>query len=138
MVIALLAGLAASAGPPPPASPSLSAALARHVTAADYPRAALRRREEGRVDFELAVNERGTVSDCQVVASSGSASLDRRTCTIMRERVRLSPARDTSGRAVATRFSSAIEWRVPGPHLALWSPRPYAVPRFAGRGYEGR
>jgi TonB family protein len=137
MVIALIAALAASAGPPP-ASPSLSAHLARYVTAADYPREALRRREHGRVDIELALAADGSVTDCQVVASSGSGLLDRRTCAIMRQRARLRPARDAEGRPVATRFSSAIEWRVPGSRLALWSPFPAEVPNNAGRGYEGR
>jgi TonB family protein len=110
--------------------------LANYVTAGDYPLEALRRREQGRVEFELAMTPAGRAGDCRILRSSGSAVLDRQTCAIMRVRAHLPPARDAEGRPAAAVVRSAIVWRIPGRSLALINPRPAEARRLAGRGYE--
>lgn len=113
-----------------------SVILANYVTANDYPLEALRRREQGRVSFELAMTAEGRASDCRILQSSGSALLDQRTCAIMRARAHLPPARDAEGRPTGDTVRSAIVWRIPGRRLTLINPRPAEPRRFAGRGYE--
>lgn len=110
--------------------------LANYVTANDYPREALRRREQGRVEFELAMTPQGLAGDCRILRSSGSARLDQQTCAIMRARAHLPPARDAEGRPTSNIVRSAIVWRLPGAPLALINPRPTEARRLAGRGYE--
>lgn len=112
------------------------AILANYVTADDYPREALLRRQQGRVEFELAMTPEGAASDCRILRSSGSALLDRQTCAIMHARAHLPPARDAEGRPTAAVVRSAIVWRIPGRSLALINPRPTEARRLAGRGYE--
>ena len=80
----------------------------------DYPREALRRREEGTVLFSVLYGADGRVADCVVTGSSGSPSLDQTTCRIVRERVRVRPARDAQGNAVPRRDEGmAVTWSLP-------------------------
>lgn len=103
--------------PPPPPVKSQSARaktnLAGYVSDADYPSDAIRREEQGTTRFRLAVGPDGRVSDCAVTGSSGSAALDMATCRLMKSRARFSPARDSSGNAVADVVTNAISWRLP-------------------------
>src|SRR4051794_25130234 len=118
--IALLA-LAASvaepppltAGPVPPVRPraNLLAAFAEE----GYPREALGRREQGVVGYRLVVRADGRVGRCDVIASSGSRSLDAATCRIMRRRAIFTPARDAAGRPVADVVVSRVRWSLPAP-----------------------
>lgn len=82
------------------------------ITSADYPAAALRAGEEGTVRFQLTVSPGGGVSDCVVIATSGSPSLDAATCRIMRMRARFKPARDEQGRAVEDRVEASVRWTI--------------------------
>jgi TonB family protein len=91
--------------------------LATYIRAGDYPREAIRRREQGRVEFELAVSPEGVPTACRVLESSGSATLDEATCRIMGERPRFTPAHDAEGRPIADTVRSAIHWSLPGPPL---------------------
>ena len=105
--------------------------LASYISARDYPREALRRREQGRVEFELAVSPEGRVAGCRILASSGSAALDAQTCVIMTERPRLTPARDAEGRPTTDTIRSAVRWVLPTRPLIPINPRPYE-PRILG------
>jgi TonB family protein len=89
--------------------------LAAFITEADYPLEARRNEEQGTVGFEVVVAPNGTVRRCRVSASSGFRSLDRATCDILSDRVRFSPARDASGRAVADTFAGRVQWALPPP-----------------------
>jgi protein TonB len=80
----------------------------------DYPAAALRAEEEGRVGYRLAIGPDGRVSACTIVQSSGSAALDAATCRIMRARARFAPARDPAGNPVADSRAGRIAWVLPG------------------------
>lgn len=110
--IALLLALHA----PPPASPAVRASsggnLAGLISSDDYPIEAMRNDEQGQVAVSLAVGTDGRVSACTVTGSSGSASLDTKTCALLQERARFSPARDSKGRAVPDTVTHTITWRI--------------------------
>lgn len=105
--------------PPPAAQPSAEIAepaeadLVRLFSADDYPQAAIRREEQGTVAFKLAIDARGRVSSCTIVRSSGSAALDKASCSILSRRARFDPARDTEGQAIADTYEGRIRWELP-------------------------
>ena len=88
--------------------------LARFVRYTDYPSASLRRGRQGKVTFRLDLDREGRSTACQVLVSSGDPALDATTCRIMRERVRVEPARDADGNAVVAIWVSSITWRIMG------------------------
>jgi TonB family protein len=100
--------------PEPEVTPGVGAGLSSYISDADYPPEAIRRREQGRVLFELDISPEGRVTDCRVLVSSGSAELDVATCRIMSERPRFAPARDAQGHAVRDTVRSAVRWQLPG------------------------
>lgn len=79
----------------------------------DYPTRALRLNEQGLVSFTLDVSAKGKVTRCTVTTSSGSKILDSETCAIMRSRGRFEPAKDATGAAVASTYSSRFTWSIP-------------------------
>jgi len=87
--------------------------LAQYLSADDYPAAALRNNEQGRVQFILDIGADGRVTTCAVTETSGSATLDSTTCRIMRSRPRYTPARNALGRPVADRDRGAVRWALP-------------------------
>lgn len=99
---------AAAAAQVPPPTPINAADW---VSASDYPQDALAARIEGTVGFALAVAEDGSVGDCTIVQSSGTPSLDTRTCALLRERARFSPT--SQGQPASRRFVSRIRWQLP-------------------------
>ena len=58
------------------------------ITAADYPLEAWRDGSEGTVRFELDHDAAGTIVDCRITESSGSAVLDDATCPIILKRAK--------------------------------------------------
>ena len=101
----------ASAPPAPPAPPP--ATLASYFSSADYPREALKRKEQGTVRFRLGINAEGRVSSCTILASSGSPALDSTTCRLIAQRARFRPARDDEGRPVADEKDYQVTWVLP-------------------------
>jgi protein TonB len=86
---------------------------ANWVTPSDYPNPALRAQEQGQVSFTLGVDAFGRVTDCRITKSSGSAVLDQTTCAIMHRNGRFEPAKDASGTAIASSWSSRFNWSLP-------------------------
>ncbi|WP_082745911.1 energy transducer TonB [Sphingomonas sp. CCH5-D11] len=80
------------------------------VTDSDYPTEASQKGIKGTVGFVVTVNEDGSVADCDVVASSGVASLDKQACVLMRRNGKFEPARDTAGLPIASEHKSYINW----------------------------
>jgi len=115
--VALLLALQPPSAPPPatPARTADGGNLARLVTADDYPRPALRNEEQGTVAVRLEIDASGRVSGCTVTQSSGSPSLDTRTCEVLTERAHFIPARDSKGRGVADSYAQRITWRIAPP-----------------------
>lgn len=100
---------------PPPEPGNARGDLRTLFSADDYPAEAQRNGEQGTVQVALTVDPTGKVSQCRVVLSSGSASLDGATCSILQRRARFLPARDASGRPVSDRVTSPpITWRLEG------------------------
>jgi len=66
----------------------------------DYPADASRARITGSVTATLDIAPDGRVTDCRIARSSGNASLDRTTCTLIERRFRFEPARDAAGNPV--------------------------------------
>ena len=103
--------------PPPPKKSQAARAkanLASYVSNDDYPAAALRRGDSGTTRFRLTVGANGRVSDCAIVSSSGSWTLDAATCRLMRSRARFEPAKNSDGRPTSDTVTSAIRWELPG------------------------
>ena len=107
----------AQPSPPPPAIatvPPRSATgdLQRLFRAADYPLAALARKEQGSVTVRLTVGVMGRVGDCDVTSSSGSRALDSASCQILQSRALFTPARDSSGNSTTDTVHQEIRWRL--------------------------
>jgi TonB family protein len=83
------------------------------VSEDDYPAAALRAEEQGRVTAEWEVAEDGTVELCRTVQSSGSEALDSGTCRLIVSLLRYDPARDSNGVPIRSRDHATISWALP-------------------------
>lgn len=79
-------------------------------SSSDYPAAALRGGDEGDVEFELHIERSGGVTDCKIIKSSGSASLDAATCPHLIKVARFNPS-DVSGEPVR-RYQGKLSWRI--------------------------
>ncbi len=85
----------------------------RWVTNNDYPREDFVRKNEGLTTFLLSVGIDGGVTGCRIVGSSGFPSLDKRTCELLNVRAAFTPAKDSSGRPVASFYVNRVWWQVP-------------------------
>ncbi|WP_267382031.1 MULTISPECIES: energy transducer TonB [unclassified Sphingomonas] len=77
-----------------------------------YPVEAMHAREQGRVIALLAIDVTGQVTNCRVVTSSRSRSLDAATCEIAK-RIRYTPSHDTGGKAIASWSILPVVWQLP-------------------------
>ena len=89
----------------------------------DYPASAIANEEQGSVAVRIAVDERGRAAGCAVEISSGSAALDLKTCEIVKERARFTPARNSAGQPVPGEFRQRVAWRLEDPLMPAedWS-----------------
>ncbi|WP_254772233.1 energy transducer TonB [Sphingomonas sp. NFR04] len=83
------------------------------VTENDYPALALREEHEGTVGFLLQIDASGIPISCSIARTSGSEELDERTCAILVQRARFSPARDAKGKPMAASYSNRLSWVIP-------------------------
>ena len=82
-------------------------------SADDYPADAQARGQEGTVQAQLAIDTAGHVTNCTVIRSSGTRSLDQATCRILQSRAQFRPARDAAGHAVPdTVVTPPVTWRL--------------------------
>lgn len=79
----------------------------------DYPRDAFNAHSEGTVYFQLAVDALGKVSGCEVLRSSGNATLDNQTCSLLSRRAGFQPARNSQGIAVPWMHIDRVRWNIP-------------------------
>ncbi len=83
---------------------------ARWFSASEYPAGAIAAGEEGRVSTLTLVDASGAPLKCTVVATSGSAALDQRTCSIIMRRARMKEV----GNSSETRFFFLpVRWALP-------------------------
>jgi protein TonB len=79
----------------------------------DYPSEAMLNSQEGTVQFLLLVDEKGAVAGCHIEKPSGVPILDAAGCQVIRERLKLTPARDAQGRPVRSSLvTPPITWRL--------------------------
>jgi TonB family protein len=95
-----------------PAAQPARGDLASLFSGDDYPLEALSNEEQGTVAVHLQVEPSGRVGRCTVAVSSGSSALDRKTCEILQERARFSPALDGEGHPVVDHYTQRITWRL--------------------------
>ena len=96
-----------------PASIDSPNGLSGLFSADDYPSEAIRNSEEGTAAARLTIGPDGKVSACEITASSGSQSLDRTTCDILKQRAHFTPALDRKGKPTIDYWSQRIRWLVP-------------------------
>ncbi len=78
-----------------------------------YPPAAIRAEQEGRTVARVLIGTDGRVQSCGIVTSSGSASLDAATCSILTRRGSYEPARDSAGVAISSTWEVPVRWVLP-------------------------
>lgn len=83
------------------------------ISADDYPADALAAEAEGHVGVKYAVNAAGRIEGCTVIVSSGNASLDRATCSVLTRRGRYTPARGVDGSFIPGTTEFAFDWKIP-------------------------
>lgn len=110
--------VAPPAPPPPPRSTRIRPAQwltppGSLITTNDYPGAAARAEQQGRVEVRLFVSSAGRVQRCAVLVSSGTPLLDETACRLLSERARFTPARNERGRRAVGTVTTAINWRLP-------------------------
>jgi protein TonB len=104
--------------PPPPLPPVKPVADSRRLAemlAEDYPERARRAKEEAEVTVSMCVSAQGRASDVKLVRSSGKPYFDEATVKGM-VKLRFTPAKDSSGKAVAwcdPPHVTTIVWRLP-------------------------
>jgi TonB family protein len=79
----------------------------------DYPAAAIRSHESGTTVYRLTVDPTGAVTECGIVASSGSQTLDQTTCALLQKRAKYYPALDAGGKPVTDVVVDRFEWLMP-------------------------
>jgi len=84
----------------------------RLIGADDYPTAALENGDYGVVSMHLQVDAQGRVTGCAVTETSGSAPLDRVSCTVAKRRARFAPARNATGAAIASDYRLATTYGI--------------------------
>lgn len=78
-----------------------------------YPAEAIRAHQQGRAITVAAVDARGAVKGCTIVATSGSAALDRATCEILQVHAHFLPGLDKTGTPVAAHVVVPVRWVLP-------------------------
>lgn len=86
----------------------------RHIFSSDdYPGEAIMRDHEGTARFLLLIDEKGKVAGCDVGTPSGVPALDAMGCQVVKERLKLKPALDRSGKPVRSLVvTPPVTWRM--------------------------
>ncbi|NYT40364.1 energy transducer TonB [Sphingomonas sp. R-74633] len=96
-----------------------------YISMDDYPAAAIRANEQGSTSVRLTISAHGFPSDCAVIQSSGSASLDKATCLLIQRRTHFSPARDATGQPTEGSVDMGFDWVMPELHgMTVALPKP--------------
>lgn len=85
------------------------------ISSRDYPRKARQRGFSGTTITLLAIDQRGLVTDCRVVLTSGDASVDMASCELLKQRGRYTPATDTAGAPRPGTSVQRVRWVFPCP-----------------------
>jgi hypothetical protein len=88
------------------------------VTNADYPLTAWRERQEGLVQYDVAVDEQGKAVGCTITYSTATPELEAQTCRLLLERSLFEPAEDKDGTRRAGVWPGETKWQVREPQFA--------------------
>jgi TonB family protein len=81
-----------------------------------YPPESLVKGQHGTVQFELMIDEKGTVAGCDVHRPTGIAEVDADACDILHAKAKFSPALDANGKPVrSVVLSPAFKWTLGTP-----------------------
>lgn len=86
--------------------------LYRLFTARDYPGIARGQRAGGLVEVMVLIDDAGKVASCMVTATSGYASLDAQSCSIITERATFTPAIGTDGKPTRSGAIHRVRWKM--------------------------
>jgi TonB family protein len=76
----------------------------------DYPPAARRTNQQGRVVVDIAINELGKPTGCKVTTSSASDAFDEKTCELVLTRGKFIAAIDGKGKPIASNYTISTRW----------------------------
>ncbi len=83
------------------------------ISESDYSASARAAGRAGTVLARFVIGTEGQVTSCNVISSSGDASLDSTTCSLIQERFRFRPAIDSEGKALEEERTQRVVWRSP-------------------------
>lgn len=83
------------------------------ITNDDYPREALRARQQGIVFMVFRIETDGSIKDCRMIQSAGSDALDTAACSMIRKRGRFIPMLDRDGHPAVSWMSTRFRWLLP-------------------------
>ena len=93
--------------------PAALGSPAKWLTSDDYPKDALRAKEQAMVYVRLMVDAAGAVTGCSVqTAIAQSPSFAEQSCATIKQRARFTPAQTRDGRAVPSYYTTAVLWMV--------------------------
>ncbi|WP_162233695.1 energy transducer TonB [Sphingomonas sp. Leaf17] len=95
------------------ATPAEAIAPASWISTDDYPTDAVRAGKEGTTAMLLTIGVTGAITDCRVIQTSGSESLDSATCRAFLRRARYTPAKDKDGAPVIAWDEKKVNWTLP-------------------------
>ena len=96
------------------------------ITDHDYPAAAIRNGDEGKVSFKLTISPEGAVTRCEITGGTAPESLKQLTCQLVRERARFNPAHNSKGEPAEGTFAASVAWKIP--ERSVFPDEPLAVP----------
>lgn len=79
----------------------------------NYPPAAIRAGEQGRVVAVVSLDATGHPTACRIDISIGSPVLEKGTCDVVLAKGKFEPARDAKGRALASTLTLPVRWVLP-------------------------
>lgn len=84
------------------------------IATRDFPRNGAQQRDGRRAVYQMDVSADGRVTSCRVSETSGLSDLDAFMCRLITQRFVYEPARDASGRPVASVAGWQQSWDLPG------------------------
>jgi len=80
------------------------------LRSADYPKSMLSELRTGLVQFRLAIEPDGSISDCTIQQSTNPEDFSRTTCDLIKRRARFEPALDAAGQPIRSYWRGAVRW----------------------------
>ncbi len=79
----------------------------------DYPPSAVWKGQRAIVHFRLNIDDKGSVTACEIQHSTGGTDFEKAVCRAYTRRAKFSPAIDANGKPAATFYRNAVVFRLP-------------------------